>query len=156
MCCGNSTVKMSIVVLANWSVTGKVLRHTTQADRRTFASVLHMLQFIWKPQNFRVALFTLLSQEMKKCCILTDRFSVSELKKMEKKIHRCLESFTWGKQCPFIFSVKVHVVKPKVFLKNPQYQALFSLKISDCYKFLSMVFSLIQVWNICGLICLLP
>lgn len=50
-----------------------------QTKKHTFAGILHMFEFIWKPQNCFMVLFTLFSQEMKKCCIVTDGFCVSEL-----------------------------------------------------------------------------
>ena len=58
---------------------------TLKRRRHTSAGALHVLQLIWKLQNDFVILFTLFSQEMKKRCILTDGFGVTELKKKTKK-----------------------------------------------------------------------
>ena len=51
----------------------------------TFAGVLHMFQLIWKTQDLWMTLFTLLSQEVKKCCIVTDGFRVPQLKTKREK-----------------------------------------------------------------------
>lgn len=44
-----------------------------------------MLQLICKPHHLWVILFTLLSQEIKKRCILTDGFDVSQLNRYKRR-----------------------------------------------------------------------
>ena len=60
---------------------------TLKRRRHTSAGALHVLQLIWKLQNDFVILFTLFSQEMKKRCILTDGFGVTELKKENQETY---------------------------------------------------------------------
>lgn len=64
---------------------GLTFTAVTGQSGHTSAGCLHVFQFIRKPQNGFVILFTLFGQEMKKCRVLTDGFCVSELKERKGK-----------------------------------------------------------------------